>query len=194
MNEATRRKWVRYFVDYSAPVAFAAVYFLGGRDFMRATAAIVITSVLALVVGLVVERRLAPLPLFVGLMGAVFGGLTLVFHDPRIMKVKPTVLNGLLGGVLLGGLLLRKNPLKALLGQALVLPDEVWRKLMLRFGLFYWVLAVLNEVVWRTQTEATWVAFRSFGLQILTVAFTFAQLPLLMRYMKAEDLPPPPPE
>ena len=179
MSPTTRRKWIRWFVDYSAPVAFAAVYFLGGRDFMRATAAIVITSVLALLVGL---------------MGAVFGGLTLVFDDPRIMKVKPTVLNGLLGGVLLGGLILRKNPLKALLGQALVLPDDVWRKLMLRFGLFYWALAVLNEVVWRTQPEGTWVAFRSFGLQILTVAFTFTQLPLLMRYMKAEDLPPPPPE
>jgi intracellular septation protein len=188
------RKWVRWFVDYSAPIAFAVVYFGFGRDFMRATAAIVITSVVALLVGFIVERRLAPLPLFVGLMGALFGGLTLIFDDPRILKVKPTVLNFGLGAVLLGGLALKKNPLKALLGQALVLPDEVWRKLMLRFGLFYWSLAILNEIVWRTQTEATWVAFRSFGLQILTVVFTLTQLPLLMRYMKAEDLPPPPTE
>ena len=68
------------------------------------------------------------------------------------------------------------------------------RKLMLRFGLFYWALAILNEVVWRTQSESTWVLFRSFGLQVLTVAFALTQVPLLMRYMKAEDLPPPPTE
>ncbi|HEY8615280.1 inner membrane-spanning protein YciB [Phenylobacterium sp.] len=194
MSAESRRKWVRWFVDYSAPIAFAVVYFGFGRDFMKATVAIVVASVVALLVGAVVERRLAPMPLFVGLMGALFGGLTLIFHDPRIMKVKPTVLNFALGAVLLGGLVARKNPLKAVLGQALVLPDEVWRKLMLRFGLFYWSLAVLNEAVWRTQTEATWVAFRSFGLQALTIAFVFTQLPLLMRYMKAEDLPPPPTE
>ncbi|WP_374472079.1 inner membrane-spanning protein YciB [Phenylobacterium sp.] len=194
MSAESRRKWVRWFVDYSAPIAFAVVYFGFGRDFMKATVAIVVTSVVALLVGGIVERRLAPLPLFVGLMGALFGGLTLVFHDPRIMKVKPTVLNFALGAVLLGGLLMKKNPLKAVLGQTLVLPDEVWRKLMLRFGLFYWSLAVLNEAVWRTQTEATWVAFRSFGLQLLTIAFVLTQLPLLMRYMKAEDLPPPPTE
>jgi intracellular septation protein len=194
MSAESRRKWVRWFVDYSAPIAFAVVYFGFGRDFMKATVAIVVTSVVALLVGAVVERRLAPLPLFVGAMGALFGGLTLIFHDPRIMKVKPTVLNFALGAVLLGGLLAKKNPLKAVLGQTLSLPDEVWRKLMLRFGLFYWSLAVLNEIVWRTQTEATWVAFRSFGLQVLTIAFVLTQLPLLMRYMKAEDLPPPPTE
>ena len=193
MNQRVR-DWTRYFVDYSAPVAFALVYFLGGRDFMKATAAIVIASVAAVLVGLIVERRLAPLPLFVGAMGALFGGLTLVFHDPRILKVKPTVLNFVLGAILLGGLVLRRNPLKAVLGPTLRLPDPVWRKLTLRFGLFYWVLAGVNEVVWRTQPDATWVAFRSFGLQILTVVFALAQVPLLMRYMAADELPPPPPE
>jgi intracellular septation protein len=187
-----QRDWIRYFVDYSAPVAFAVVYFGFGRDFMKATAAIVIASIVALVVGLVVERRIAPLPLFVGVMGALFGGLTLLTQDKRIMYVKPTVLNGVLGAILLGGLVLRKNPLKAILGKALVLPDEVWRKLMLRFGLFYWTLAVINEIVWRTQPEATWVTFRSFGLQVLTVVFTMSQLPLLMRYVKPQDVPPPP--
>jgi intracellular septation protein len=189
-----QKKWVRWFVDYSAPVAFAVVYFGFGRDFMKATAAIVVTSVLAVAVGLLVERRVAPLPLFVGAMGALFGGLTLIFDDPRILKVKPTILNGVLGAILLGGLAFRKNPLRMLFGQALVLPEEAWRKLMLRFGLFYLSLAVLNEVVWRTQSEGTWVLFRSFGLQGLTVAFALLQAPLLMRYMRAEDLPPPPNE
>lgn len=188
------KRWVRYFVDYSAPAAFALVYFLGGRDFMKATGAIVVVSLVALAVGWVVERRLAPLPLFVGLMGAIFGGLTLIFHDPRIMKIKPSVINFVLGLILFGGLLMKKNPLKMILGNALVLPDEAWRKLMLRFGIFYWVLAVVNIVVWQTTSEQTWVLFRSFGLQVLTVLFVLTQLPLLLKYVRAEDLPPPPEE
>lgn len=188
------RKWVRWFVDYSAPIGFAVAYFASGKDFMLASGALVAISLVAVLVGRFVERRWAPLPLFVGVMGAIFGGLTLIFHDPRILKVKPTVLNFTLGAILLGGLAFRKNPIKALFGETLVLPDDAWRKLMLRFGVFYWALAGLNEVVWRTQSEANWVLFRSFGLQALTVAFALTQVPLLMRYMKAEDLPPPPTE
>jgi intracellular septation protein len=188
------RHWIRWFVDYSAPAAFFIAYVATGRDFMKATAAIVAASVLAVLVGLIVERRLAPLPLFVGAMGALFGGLTLIFHDKRILMIKPTVINLVMGAILLGALALKKNPLKLLLGEQLPLPDAAWRKLMLRFGLFYWALAALNEVVWRTQPEATWVTFRSFGLQGLTILFALSQVPLLLRYAKAEDLPPPPTE
>lgn len=186
------RQWVRYAVDYAAIVVFAAVYFLGGRDFMTATAAIVVASVVAIVVGLAVERRIAWLPLFAGGMAALFGALTLMFHDPRILKVKPTAINLVLAAVLFGGLLLKRNPLKMLLGEALALPDEAWRKLTIRFGLLYVVLALANIVIWRTQSEAVWVLFKTFGLEVMTVIFSLAQVPLLLKYMKAEDLPPPP--
>ena len=187
------RKWIRYAVDYAAVVVFAVVYFLSGRDFMKATAAIVITSVAALIVGWLVERRVAWLPLFVGGMAAIFGGLTLVFHDTRILKVKPTVINLILAGVLFGGLVLKRNPLKLLLGEALTLPDDVWRKLTVRFGLLYVFLAIANLVIWRTQSEATWVLFKTFGLEVMTVLFAMTQVPLLMKYMEVSELPPPPP-
>lgn len=190
---ANARKWLRYVVDYSAIVVFAAVYFLSGKDFMKATAAIVIASVAAILVGLIVERRIAWLPLFSGGMAALFGGLTLVFHDTRILKIKPTVVYLVLAGLLFGGVLLKRNPLKLLLGEALVLPDEVWRKLTVRFGFLYVVLAMVNIVVWRTQTEETWVLFKTFGLEVMTVLFTLTQVPLLMKYMEASELPPPPP-
>ena len=186
------RKWLRYAVDYAAVVVFALVYFLGGRDFMKATVAIVVTSVIALLIGLLVERRVAWLPLFVGAMAALFGGLTLIFHDTRILKIKPTVINLILAGVLFGGLALKRNPLKMLLGEALTLPDEVWRKLTVRFGLLYVVLAIVNIVIWRTQSEATWVLFKTFGLEVMTLVFSLTQLPLLLKHMEASDLPPPP--
>ena len=190
---ANARKWLRYVVDYSAIVVFAVVYFLSGKDFMKATAAIVIASVLAILVGLIVERRVAWLPLFSGGMAALFGGLTLVFHDTRILKIKPTVVYLVLAALLFGGVLLKRNPLKLLLGEALTLPDEVWRKLTVRFGFLYVVLAMVNIVVWRTQTEETWVLFKTFGLEVMTVLFTLTQVPLLMKYMEADELPPPPP-
>jgi intracellular septation protein len=194
MSAQSRRQWVRYFVDFVAPATFFVVYFGFGRDFIKASLAIVAASLVAIAVGLIVERRLAPLPLFVGGMGALFGGLTVAFDAPWILKIKPTIVNIALGGVLLGGLALGRNPLKPLFGWAFALPDEVWRSLMLRFGLFYMFLAALNLLVWRTMPEATWVTFRSFGLWGLNIAFVLTQLPLLMRHMKAEDVPPPPPE
>jgi len=189
---ANARKWIRYTVDYSAVVVFAAVYYLTGKDFMKATAAIVVTSVLAILIGFIVERRIAWLPLFVGGMAALFGGLTLVFHDKRILMVKPTVINLLLAAVLFGGLALKRNPLKLLLGEALTLPDDIWRKLTVRFGWLYVFLAVANLVIWRTQSEATWVLFKSFGLEVMTVLFALTQVPLLMKYMEPDELPPPP--
>ncbi len=186
------RKWIRYGVDYAAIVVFPVVYFLTGKDFMKATAAIVIASVAALLVGGLVERRVAWLPLFVGGMAALFGGLTLVFHDPRIMKVKSTVIHFVLAAVLFGGVALKRNPLKLLLGQALVLPDKVWRTLTIRFGLLYVVLGVANIVIWQTQSESVWVLFKTFGLEVVTVLFSLTQVPLLMKYMEPTDLPPPP--
>jgi intracellular septation protein len=194
MSAASRRHWVRWFVDYSALVVFLAAFFLTGRDLTKASWALVVGSAVALVVGVVVERRVAPFPAIAGGAALVFGGLTLVFHDARFLKVKPTVMNGVFGVALLAGLAMGKNPLKLLLGEQFAMPDAVWRTLTIRYAVMFFALAALNEVVWRTQSDSTWVLFRFPGLSILMIVFTLTQLPLLMRYMKAEDLPPPPTE
>jgi len=194
MSAESRRHWVRWFVDYSALAIFLVAFFATGRDLTKATWALVAGSALALVVGVAVERRVAPFPAIAGGAALVFGGLTLVFDDPRFLKIKPTVMNGIFGLALLGGMALRKNPLKLILGDSLRMPDEIWRRLTIRYALMFLALAALNEAVWRTQSDSVWVLFRFPGLSILMVLFTFSQLPLLMRYMKAEDLPPPPTE
>lgn len=194
MSAESRRHWVRWFVDYSALAIFLVAFFVTGRDLTKATWALVAGSALALVVGIAVERRVAPFPAIAGGAALVFGGLTLVFDDPRFLKIKPTVMNGIFGLALLGGIALRKNPLKLILGDSLRMPDEIWRRLTIRYALMFLALAGLNEAVWRTQSDSVWVLFRFPGLSILMVLFTFSQLPLLMRYMKAEDLPPPPTE
>ena len=192
------RKWVRGVVDYGGLVAFLIGFFLnrgGGMTsqeaLVQATWWLVGGSLLGLVVGFVFEKRIAPFPLIAGGAALVFGGLTLFFHDVRFVKLKPTVMNTLFGVALLGGLVLRKNPLKLLLGDAVKMPDEGWRKLTLNYGLFFLALAGLNEIVWRTQPDDIWVVFRFPGLLILTVLFGFAQVPLMMKYAKTDEPPPP---
>jgi intracellular septation protein len=194
----TARKWVRGVVDFGGLAAFLVAFFYfkstgmpQSEALVQATWALVAGSAVALVIGFVVERRIAPFPLIGGLAALVFGGLTLIFHDPRLLKIKPTVMNTAFGVILLGGLAMRKNPLKLLLGEAMQMPDEGWRKLTLNYGLFFLALAVLNEIVWRTQSEATWVLFRFPGLLVLSVVFSFAQVPLMMKYAKTDEPPPP---
>jgi intracellular septation protein len=191
MSQRTRA-WIRYFVDYFALLVFLVAFFATGRSLPQATWWLVGGSAVAILVGIAVERRLAPVPLIAGGAGLVFGGLALAFHDPRLLKIKPTVVNLVFAAVLLGGLAMRKHPLKLLLGDAFEMPESAWRTLTLRYGLFFVLLAVLNEIVWRTQSDSVWVVFRFPGLAILTVLFSLTQAPLLARYIKTGDLPPPP--
>lgn len=181
-----QRTWFRYGVDYLAPLAFLLAYFVT-KDMMKASGALVVGSLIALAAGLIVERRIAPLPAFMAVSGIVFGGLTLIFHDDRFIKIKATAINGALGCLLIGGVALGKNPLKMLLGEAVKMPTEGWRKLGLRYGGFYIVLAILNEIVWRNFSDATWVLFRMPGLHILTLIFGLSQVPLFMKYAGQTD-------
>lgn len=186
-------QWVRWFVDYSALAAFLIAFFVSGKNMQAATWALVAASAVSLAVGYAVERRLAPVPLVAGGAALVFGGLALVFHDPRLLKIKPTVMNTLFAVLLLGGLALKKNPLRLILSDAFDLPEATWRRLTINYALFFLSLAALNEIIWRTQADATWVLFRFPGLMILTFAFSLAHAPLLMKHLKTDQTPPPPP-
>lgn len=187
------RKWLRYFVDFSSPLSFLLVYFLGGKDLMRATAVSVAVGVVALALGLLVERRLAWLPLFVAVTGIIFGGLTLIFDAAWILKSRPTFVNMAICALLFGGVMMKKNPLGAVLGWAVKLPDDAWRKLNIRYGLFSAFIATANTIIWLTQSEATWVTWDTIGIRVLAALMGLSQMPLLMHYMKVEDAPPPPP-
>ncbi len=180
------RSLIRSGVDYAGPLAFLLGYLIT-RNLLTATWALVGASGLALIIGYVAERRIAPMPLFAGLAALIFGTLTLVFHDTRFVKIKPTVINAVLAGVMLGGVWLKKNPLKALLGDALKLPDPAWRTLTLRYGVFFLFTAVLNEAVWRTQPDGIWIWFRMPGLQILALVFSLSQVPLMLKHAPPES-------
>ncbi|WP_262423245.1 inner membrane-spanning protein YciB [Brevundimonas denitrificans] len=146
-------------MDFGALVAFIGAYFIT-RDLIKATWVLVIASAIALAVGYVVERRFAPLPLITGLFALVFGVLTIFFDDDLFIKLKLTIQNVILGGILLGSLPLKKYPFKYLLGDAIKVTDHGWRILTFRYGAYFLVVAAANEV-FRSEAAvlAIWDAF-----------------------------------
>ncbi|PYE88970.1 septation protein A [Phyllobacterium leguminum] len=160
---------------------FPALGAIGGPIFV-ATALFMAATALALIVSWAMTRTLPIMPLVSGIVVLAFGTLTLWLHNDTFIKMKPTIVNGLFGGVLLGGLLFGKSLLGYVFDQAFKLDAEGWRKLTFRWGLFFLLLAVLNEVVWRNFSTDTWVAFKVWGIMPITVIFTLAQMPLIMKH------------
>ena len=165
---------------------FPALAALGGPIFV-ATALFIVATVIALAVSLALTRRLPIMPFVTGIVVLVFGGLTLWLQDETFIKMKPTIVNALFGGVLLGGLLFGQSLLGYVFDSVFKLTDEGWRKLTFRWGLFFFVLAVLNEIVWRNFSTDIWVNFKVFGIMPLTFVFTLTQLPLINRYTLPEE-------
>jgi len=185
--------WVRMMVD-GAPAVLFLIVLLATRSFPLATWFVVGGSAAALTLGLIVERRLAPLPAFSGALGLVFGLASLLLHRADILQMKMTIVDGILGAVLFGGLAMKKNPLKALLGGAFDLPDRAWKVLAVRYGVFWWGCAIANEVIRRTQSAETWAVFRVVVL-VVAVVFALAQTPFLMKHNRTGrtvDIPEPP--
>jgi len=176
--------WVRPTIDYAPVILFFIAFKVWGL--MPATAILVAASVLAVILGFVLGHRLAWAPIVLSAIVVVFGGLTLIFQDETFVKMKPTIVEGLFAVTLWVGLLLKRPLLQHLMGQGLKLDPEGWRKLEFRFAFFCAGMAVLNEIVWRTQTTDIWVDFK-LGLIGLTVLFMFTQLPLLKAHMLPED-------
>jgi intracellular septation protein len=153
-----------------------------------ATAVFMTAIVIAFVVSYVLTRHLPVMPLVTAIIVLVFGSLTLVLHDELFIKLKPTIIYLLFGAVLLGGLAFGKPLLGVVFDSVFHLTDEGWRKLTLRWALFFFALALLNEIVWRTQTTDVWVSFKVFGVVPLTFLFGALQYPLLTKYAAPEKI------
>lgn len=154
---------------------------LVGQALFEATGAFMIATIIALVVGWTVERKVPVMPLVSGIFVLIFGGLTLVLADELFIKLKPTLVNMLFAVILFGGLLTGRSLLKPLFGAAVQLTERGWRVLTLRWAIFFVVLAVLNEIVWRSFSTDFWVSFKLFGIMPLTFLFAISQTPLFLR-------------
>jgi intracellular septation protein len=160
------------------------LFFVANARFgiFAATAVFMAAILIALVVSYALTWRLPVMTIVSAVIVMVFGGMTLILQDETFIKLKPTIIYLLFAGVLSGGLLLRKPLLEIVFDQMFHLREEGWRKLTIRWALFFLVLAALNEIVWRTQTTDVWVSFKVFGALPLTFLFAAAQYPLLQKY------------
>lgn len=154
-----------------------------------ATGVLMVGVVAALAASYALTRRLPVMPVVTAVAVLVFGALTFYFDNPVFIKIKPTVINCIFGAALLGGLALDKPLLPIVLDSALHLDEEGWRKLTFRWGLFFFVLAALNEVVWRTQSDVFWSGFKVFGTMPITVVFALCQVPLIMKHEAKPSTP-----
>ncbi|MEC5322278.1 MULTISPECIES: septation protein A [unclassified Aurantimonas] len=161
--------------------AFPVLQELGGPLFV-ATALFMAAMAISLSVSWAITRTLPIMPLVSGAVVLVFGTLTLWLQDETFIKMKPTIVNGLFAAVLLGGLVFGKSLLGYVFDQAFKLDAEGWRKLTLRWGLFFIFLAILNEVIWRSFSTDFWVAFKVWGTMPITILFMMAQFPLIKRH------------
>lgn len=160
---------------------------LVGQALFEATGAFMIATIIALTIGWTVERKIPVMPLVSGIFVLVFGGLTLVLADELFIKLKPTLVNMLFAVILFGGLLTGRSLLKPLLGAAVQLTERGWRVLTLRWAIFFVVLAILNEIVWRNFSTEFWVSFKLFGIMPLTFLFATSQTPLFLREQIEEE-------
>ena len=175
------------FAPWVGPLLPAAI---GGEraGIFVATAVFMIAILISLAVSYALTRHLPVMAMVTAVIVVVFGGLTVALHDDTFIKMKPTIVYLLFAGTLLGGLWFNKPLLAIVFDAVFRLTDEGWRKLTLRWAVFFLSLAVLNEIVWRTQTTDFWVSFKVFGVLPLTFLFAALQFPLLQKYaVEKED-------
>jgi intracellular septation protein len=157
----------------------------GATDIKRivyATTALMIATAVSLIASRILLKRIPLMPMVTGVFVLIFGSLTIYLRNPTFIYIKPTILYLMFAGALAGGLYFRKLLLKNLLSEAMQMQDEGWRILTQRWIGYFLMLAILNEAVWRNFPEATWVAFKSFGVMPLSIIFMAAQISLIMKY------------
>ena len=170
------------FEPWLAPLIPEAVQTGERSGIFVGTAVFMVAIVAALIVSYVLTRRLPMMAVVSGIIVVVFGGATLIFQNETFIKLKPTIIYLLFAGTLFGGMIFKKPLLAMVFDQVFHLTEEGWRKLTVRWALFFLALAVLNEIVWRTQSTDTWVAFKVFGVMPITFIFAALQYPLLMKH------------
>ena len=177
------KSFVKFLADFGPLLIFFIIYKKSGNDLSKAIPPLIISTIVAVVIIYYLEKKIPYVPLVGAVIISIFGGLTLYFDNPIFIYLKPTIINLMFAIVLLvSNKFFNKNLLKTLLQTAIVMNDDGWKKLNLRWAYFFFFLALVNELVWRTQTEELWVNFKVWAILPITLLFTIMQIPLINKY------------
>ena len=181
------RPIIKVIADFGPLLIFFVIYFNSGNDLKVSIPPFIIATLLSLLVIYVLEKRIPMVPLTGGILITLFGGLTLYFDNKIFFYMKPTIINLLFAIVLFFGKFFTEKPLlKIFFQNAFNLEDEGWKKLNYRWISFFIFVAILNEIVWRTQSEVFWVNFKVWGLLPISFVFAASQFPLINKYKLKE--------
>ena len=182
------KSFIKFATDFGPLLAFFIIYYKNDKDLVSAIPALIIATLIAICVIYMLEKRIPVLPLMGAVLVCLFGGLTIFFDNPIFIYLKPTIINLIFAFALFfGKVVLNKNFLKKLFESSIKLEEAGWDKLIIRWVGFFIFLAILNEAVWRTQTEEFWINFKVWGILPITFIFTAFQLPLIQKYKKREE-------
>ena len=182
------KSFIKFATDFGPLLAFFIIYYKNDKDLVSAIPALIIATLIAICVIYMLEKRIPVLPLMGAILVCLFGGLTIFFDNPIFIYLKPTIINLIFAFALFfGKVVLNKNFLKKLFESSIKLEEAGWDKLVVRWVGFFILLALLNEAVWRTQTEEFWINFKVWGILPITFIFTAFQLPLIQKYKKSEE-------
>jgi intracellular septation protein len=174
---------LKLITDFGPLLIFFLVYSKSGKDLSAAIPPLIVATIIAVLISYVVERKVPYIPLIGGIIISIFGGLTLYFNNPIFLYMKPTIINVFFGLALaFEKLFTKEHILKKMLGKSISLSTVGWKTLTIRWMLFFFTLALLNEYVWRTQTEEFWVNFKVWGILPITFVFTAFQMFLINRH------------
>ena len=177
------KSFVKFLTDFGPLLIFFVVYYKSGNNLIVAIPPLIIATIIAIIVVYILEKRIPYIPLLGGLLISFFGGLTIYFQNPIFIYLKPTIINIVFSFILfVGKVFFKKNFLKIFFKGSLKLGEAGWNKLMYRWIGFFIFLAILNEIVWRTQSQEAWVNFKVWGILSLTFVFTAFQIPLINKY------------
>jgi len=177
------KPFLKFITDFGPLLVFFFFYYNSDKNLKIAIPPFIIATIIALVIAWIIEKKIPMIPLISGILITFFGGLTIYFDNPVFIFIKPTIINILFGLALLFGKYFTDEPvLKKILGKSIALTDDGWNILNKRWMFFFFSIALLNELVWRTQSEEFWVNFKVWGLLPITFLFTAFQISLITKY------------
>ncbi|MFL2882825.1 MAG: septation protein A [Pelagibacteraceae bacterium] len=174
---------LKFITDFGPLLIFFIIYYKSGKNLGAAIPPLIIATIIAVALIYYIEKKIPYVPLIGGSLVSIFGGLSLYFNNPVFLYIKPTIVNLIFAiTLLISNNFLNKNLLKILFKGAFEMNDNGWKKLNYRWVYFFIFLALLNELVWRTQSESVWVNFKVWGILPLTFIFTALQMPLISKH------------